>query len=281
MYKLFRSTKAAYYISLAAAFIIFLSELFLLPRPLCYIVIIITYIIFVIILFIIFISANKKYNKTLEKLSYDPTEFIREQKGFLKTPHLSEKISALIKTNIGSAYIHLDRYSEAKEFCSSLEPYVTKKSNVINRFVIMTNLTVINAHLNDRTSTEKYRTMAKNALNDIKNSKVFSAPEMVNKYEIIFRTYCASADFFLEKNHQTADELLKCIDPYYDIKQEVSGYKDEVSYHYIKGYALTVLGEHDKAREHFEYITKIDTKLPCAERVRNYLNTGDQSCLDA
>ena len=68
MYKLFRSTKTAYYISLVAAFIIFLSELFLLPRPLCYVVIIITYIILVIILFIIFISANKKYNKTLEKL---------------------------------------------------------------------------------------------------------------------------------------------------------------------------------------------------------------------
>ena len=280
MYKLFRSTKAAYYISLAAAFIIFLSELFLLPRPLCYIVIIITYIILVIILFIIFISANKKYNKTLEKLSYDPTEFIREQKGFLKTPHLSEKISALIKTNIGSAYIHLDRYSEAKEICSSLEPYVTKKANVINKFVLMTNLTVINAHLKDRTSTDKYRTMAKNALNDMKNSKVFSAPEMVNEYEIIFRTSCASADFFLEKNQQTADELLKCIDPYYDIKQKVSGYQDEVSYHYIKGYALTVLGEHDKAREHFEYITKSDTKLPCAERVRNYLCTGDWRCLE-
>lgn len=281
MYKLFKSTKTAYYISLVASFIIFLSELFLLPRPLCFIVIVVTYIILVIILFIILVYANKKYNKTLEVFSSDPIEFIKEQESFLQVPNLSKKVTALIKTNIGSAYINLDRYSEAKEFCSSLEPYVTKKSNVINRFVLMTNLTVINAHLKDRTSTEKYRTMAKNALNYIKNSKVFSAPEMVNKYEIIFRTSCASADFFLEKNHQTADELLKCIDPYYDIKQEVSGYKDEVSYHYIKGYALTVLGEHDKAREHFEYITKSDTKLPCAERVRKYLCTGDQSCLDA
>lgn len=222
-------------------------------------------------------NASKRYNATLVKLNNDLQGFFKEQNDFIKRPFLNKTCIRILKNNMAAAYTLNEQYTDALNMYLSFENEINSETFPQNKIIFFLNIATLYMHLGNGNFAKQYINNAYTAYQEL-SRKYSSKPDIVNWYKIMIEAMAAQCNFMANRNSQTAQELYNCcknrISP-----QNAKGAINYTSTHYIMAVCCTEIGNNSEANEHFNYVIQNGGDLPCVNRSKKYLETGDTSLL--